>query len=127
VKRRKYARALAISVLVGLPTQILGRPIVCTPPQPDPCRGNSNCVTIDDEWQVVVEPSGQIYLNDQTVSRHKLKEYAKAWAKGTWPIVVRGDTGTKDAQIKSIVTLFKAAGVRTRVSCITSQATIRLH
>jgi biopolymer transport protein ExbD len=78
--------------------------------------------------QIVVEPTGEIYLNGKNVSRNELKEYATGWAKdGTWPIVVRGHTGTKDAQIKSIVALFKAAGVTTRVSCIIQQAPTKPH
>jgi hypothetical protein len=126
VKRTKYGRLLAISALAGLPAQVFGQPIACTSPRPDICPGQSSCVTVDDEWQVMVEPSGEIYLNDKIVSRKTLQQYATSWAKdGTWPIVVRGRTGTRDAQIKSIVSLFKAAGVTTPVSCITPQALIK--
>jgi biopolymer transport protein ExbD len=121
VRQSKYARAVAISVFVVLPTQVLRQPIVCAPPQADPVAGNQT-VTLDDEWQVMVEPSGKIYLNDKSVSRSKLKEYAAGWAKeGTWPIVVRGHTGTKYGQIRLIVALFREVGVTRPVSCVAPQ------
>jgi hypothetical protein len=115
----KYANTVAILALAVFPTQILGQPIVCIPPSPDLCGGKSGCVVLDDEWQVTVEPSGQIYFNGKNISRNELAEYAATWAKvGTWPIVVRGQTGTKYAQITSIVTMLRKAGVWTGVSCV---------
>jgi hypothetical protein len=120
VRNNKYAKAVAVLALGMFPTQILGQPIICTSPPPNPCGGNSNCVVNDDEWQVTIGPTGQITLSGRKVSRKELEEYAAVWAKqATYPIVVNGHTGTKYAQITSIVAMFRKAGVLTRVSCIT--------
>jgi hypothetical protein len=118
----KYVAAVAVLALAVFPTQIFGQPVVCVPPPPDLCGGKSDCVVIDDEWQVTVEPSGQIYLSGGEISRNELEKDAAAWAKkGTWPIVVRGDTGTKYAQITSIMEMLRKAGVWSEISCVTPQ------
>jgi hypothetical protein len=115
----KYVAAVAVLALAVFPTQIFGQPVVCVPPPPDLCGGKSDCVVIDDEWQVTVEPSGQIYLGGRRVSRRELEEDATAWAEtGTWPTVVRGHTGTKYAQITSIVEMLRKTGVWTKISCV---------
>jgi hypothetical protein len=116
----KYAAVAALTLAV-LPTGVFGRSVVCVPPRPDPCTGKG-CVVIDDEWQVTVEPSGQIYLGERNVSRRELEEDAAAWAEtGTWPIVVRGQTGTNYAQIASIVKMLRKTGVWTKISCEAAQ------
>jgi hypothetical protein len=118
----KYARTFVILALAVFPTQILGKPTICIPPPPDPCGGKSDCVVIDDKWEVTVDPAGQIDLSGRNISQKKFEEYAAAWAKeGTWPIVVRGRAGTKYEQIASIVAMLRKAGVWTGVSCVAPQ------
>lgn len=117
----KYA-SLAVLAVAVLPTQSLGKPIVCDPPHPSVCIVEG-CVLIDDRWHVTVEPSGQIYLEDRKISRRELKKDAAAWAEtGTWPIVVSGRPGTKYAQVTSIVEMLRKTGVWTKVSCVAPQA-----
>jgi hypothetical protein len=130
VTQLKYRAAAAILSLAVFSTQTMGQPshrsarsfIVCDPPELDPCKGGTSCVTISDETDVAVEPNGQIYLNGENINHNQLKEYAAAWAKkGTWPIVVSGRADTKYAQITSVVAMLRKAGVKTRVSCLAPQ------
>ena len=114
MKPIKYARFTAVLALAVFPIQALGQPIVCIPREPDLCGGKSDCVALDDEWQITVAPTGQIRLNGESISHNKLEKYAAAWAKeGTWPIVVSGRAGAKYAQITSIVAMLRKVGVRT--------------
>jgi len=108
----------SVTVALALfPTSIWGQTIVCATQHPDPCAQKTDCVSLDDTWNITVEPTGQIYLGSEKMGLHELEKYAASWKDGTWPIVVRGQIGTKRAQITPILTMLRRVGVRTTISC----------
>jgi len=98
-------------------TSIWWQTIVFPTQHPDPCAQKTDCVSLDDTWNITVEPTGQIYLGSEKMGLHELEKYAASWKDGTWPIVVRGQIGTKRAQITPILTMLRRVGVRTTISC----------